>query len=143
MDTAEWEDLCLEEGGWEYIDLQEEKEGLINEFGEKRGVDRLWEALEANVWETGRDMGEIELGEEGGIEEEGEGDVAGMQAGLMAGENYDGVGGEDGGGSEEDVRALENMMVRLQAVRDSGADLPEQERKKMAKQAVEEVMKGL
>ena len=34
-------------------------------------------------------------------------------------------------------------MIRLQAVRDSGADLPEQERKKMARKAVEEVMKGL
>ena len=55
---------------------------------------------------------------------------------------------EDGTGKEqelgdEDVQKLERMFVKLQAVRDRTAGLPEEQRKKIAKQAVGEVMKEL
>lgn len=147
LENTEWEDVCLEEGGWEYVDLRVEKSGEVNEFGEKKGADRLKEALEANVWDGGGGGGGgsstdlEELGED--LEVEGEGheglkDEDGMRVKLMGAEERD---SEDAGG-EEDVRALESMMAKLQAVRENGADLPEEERRKMARKAVEEVMKG-
>jgi hypothetical protein len=44
---------------------------------------------------------------------------------------------------EEDVEKIESMMKKLLAVRDMSAGLPEEQRKKMAKKAVDEVMKDL
>jgi hypothetical protein len=44
---------------------------------------------------------------------------------------------------EEDVQKLERMMMKLQAVRDASAGLPEEQRKRMAARAVGEVMKEL
>lgn len=64
----------------------------------------------------------------------------------------DGTGdiGRDGDGDEDDkelddeeVRKLERMMVKLQAVRDMSAGLPEDQRKRLAARAVGEVMKEL
>lgn len=44
---------------------------------------------------------------------------------------------------EDDVQKLEGMMRKLIAVRDMSAGLPEEQRKRMAKKAVGEVMKEL
>lgn len=44
---------------------------------------------------------------------------------------------------EEDVQKLEGMMKKLLAVRDMSAGLPEEQRKRMAKKAVADVMKEL
>jgi hypothetical protein len=41
------------------------------------------------------------------------------------------------------VRKLEGMMSRLRAVREMGEGMPEEERRRMAKRAVGEVMKEL
>lgn len=137
LEDAEWEDICLEEGGWEYIDLREGRADTKNEFGEKKGLERLKEALEASVWEGGAGDGEGADIEDADVVEETESE--GMQASLI--DREDVVEGD--GGGEEDVRALESMMIRLQTVRDAGADLPDAERKKMAREAVEEVLRGL
>ena len=55
--------------------------------------------------------------------------------------------GNAGSGDEEDgddgLDALQCVMVRLQAARDLGADLPEAERRRMAAKAVQEVMEEL
>jgi alpha- and gamma-adaptin-binding protein p34 len=60
------------------------------------------------------------------------------------------AGGEDGHEQDEeddlgddDVQKLERMMLKLQAVRDMSGGLPDEQRKKMAKQAVGEAMKDL
>lgn len=52
---------------------------------------------------------------------------------------------EDGIGEDEDVQVeeLESMMLKMQAVRDMGADMPETERKRFAAEAVRDVMKKL
>ncbi|KAK3370346.1 alpha and gamma adaptin binding protein p34-domain-containing protein [Podospora didyma] len=60
-------------------------------------------------------------------------------------------GEQDGGGGreeeeqldDEDVQKLQRMMQKLQAVRDLSAGLPEEQRKRIAKKAVTEVMKEL
>ncbi|KAI2602201.1 hypothetical protein GGR54DRAFT_625332 [Hypoxylon sp. NC1633] len=44
---------------------------------------------------------------------------------------------------DEDLRKIERMMVKLQAVRDTSAGLPEDQRKRVAAKAVAEVMKEL
>ncbi|KAI1206837.1 uncharacterized protein F4807DRAFT_463237 [Annulohypoxylon truncatum] len=44
---------------------------------------------------------------------------------------------------DEEIRKIERMMVKLQAVRDTSAGLPEEQRKKVAANAVAEVMKEL
>ncbi|KAL7625873.1 hypothetical protein AAE478_005096 [Parahypoxylon ruwenzoriense] len=44
---------------------------------------------------------------------------------------------------DEEIRKIERMMVKLQAVRDTSAGLPEEQRKKVAAKAVAEVMKEL
>lgn len=51
--------------------------------------------------------------------------------------------GEDEELGDEDVQKLERMMLKLQAVRDATAGLPEEQRKRMAKRAVGEVMKEM
>ena len=48
-------------------------------------------------------------------------------------------GSEEGG--DEGVEELENMMLKMQAIKDMGADMPESERKKFAAKAVKDVMK--
>lgn len=60
-----------------------------------------------------------------------------------------GAGGEAKAGEEEeeigeeDVQKLESLMRKLLAVRDMSAGLPEEQRKRIAKQAVGEVLKDL
>lgn len=44
---------------------------------------------------------------------------------------------------DEEVRKIERMMVKLQAVRDTSAGMPEEQRKRVAAKAVAEVMKDL
>ncbi|GKT40969.1 uncharacterized protein ColSpa_01150 [Colletotrichum spaethianum] len=56
--------------------------------------------------------------------------------------------GKDGDGEDEEldgdeVEKIERMMRKLQAVRDMSAGLPEDQRRRMAKKAVGEVMKEL
>ena len=63
-------------------------------------------------------------------------------AGNKSGPGDPGPGEEEHIG-EEDVQKLERMMRKLQAVRDMNEGLPEEQRRRRAKQAVEEVMKEL
>lgn len=53
-----------------------------------------------------------------------------------------GAEGSDEGG-DEGVEELENMMLKMQAIKDMGADMPEHERRKFAAKAVRDVMKDL
>lgn len=46
-------------------------------------------------------------------------------------------------GGDEGVEELENMMLKMQAIKDMGADMPESERRKLAAKAVRDVMKGI
>ncbi|EFQ29701.1 alpha and gamma adaptin binding protein p34 [Colletotrichum graminicola M1.001] len=59
-----------------------------------------------------------------------------------AGKSRDGDD-EDEGPDGDEVEKIERMMRKLQAVRDMSAGLPEEQRRKMAKKAVVEVMKEL
>ena len=55
------------------------------------------------------------------------------------------VNGSEGcdDGADEGVEELENMMMKMQAIKDMGADMPESERRKFAMKAVRDLMKAL
>ncbi|KAH6626558.1 hypothetical protein B0J18DRAFT_477319 [Chaetomium sp. MPI-SDFR-AT-0129] len=172
----EWEDLCAE-SGLEFVHLPKagvnggkgkgaaEEEGKKrNEFGERVGVARVLEALEANDWAGGGldefdegdeevEEGKRELGD--GFEEDDDefdpeklgfgfdrGDFVGLKKAIWSG-GGDGEDDEEEEVGEKEVQKLEQMMLKLQAVRDASAGLPEDQRKRMAARAVGEVMKEL
>ncbi|KAL9640403.1 MAG: hypothetical protein Q9164_000285 [Protoblastenia rupestris] len=172
LQSEEWEVLCRDAGGWEYVDgcigkpMEGDEKGKVptNEFGEKMGLARLKEMLEANEWEgkDGGGLGDV-LDEDEGLDDglaleedldevdktDVEGDTGELKERLL---KVDAVKGQAGrtenevdeyGGEDDDARALESMMLKMQAVRDMGADMPEMERKKFAAKAVREVMKTL
>lgn len=174
MGGDEWEDLCRDAGDWEWVDGGIEGghggeaehggggEG-VNEYGEKVGMARLREALEAHEWESPGEGDDFE-----GLDDLGFGDDAslgfgeeameaqmemwGMQSSVR-GEREEEEGkvekpddGEQEGRDEigdRDVQELETMMLRMQAVMDLGADMPENERKRFAANAVREVLKKM
>lgn len=161
MGTEEWDDLCRESGRWEYIDGSigidtAGQKARVNEFGEKVGMARVVEALEANEWE-GSGGGVGALGEDDDDDEGDEelkevrvggqgveiGAVVGEERGLKESLLGKTVEGDEEPGGDEDVMALESMMLKMQAVRDMGADLPEGERRRFAAKAVRDVMRTL
>jgi len=149
----EWEELC-QESGFEFVDF--ESKGL-NEYSEPMGIERLREALEANDWET-NDLAEglslEDFDDDGDDNGEGEGSIGiGIEATEMEMEMFgmkqaiygsgNGVESDDEEDQNESVEQLQAMMLRMQAVRDMGADMPEAERKRFAANAVNEIMKQL
>ncbi|MCJ1433218.1 hypothetical protein MMC27_002577 [Xylographa pallens] len=173
LDAAAWEDLCRESGGWEFVDGAEgggAEEGARNEFGETTGLPRLLEGLQAVEWDAAdaaegweeeeeeEEMGALEGWEEGGMREpmiagdDGADGPEGKTGGGDAegGSGVEGLGGEglsgdddDDDGADREVQALQHMLLKMQAVKELGADLPEGERRKLAAQAVREVMRGV
>ena len=169
----EWEDLCAE-AGLEFVHVPKAGGGAVakkgteqkrNEFGERVGVARVLEALEANDWSGGDLDGYREDGEDEDEDVESEkkydefdpeslgfgfdrDDFVGLKKAIWSGGEGDeeGVKGEGEGdeeGDEDDVQKMERMMSKLHAVRDASAGLPEEQRKRMAARAVAEVMKEL
>lgn len=112
------------------------------------GIARLREALEAYEWDSGGgDVDVDELEEELGLEDgfgaeaaEVEREMVGLK---MAVRREGGEDEEDGEEEEEGVEELENMMLKMQAIKDMGADMPEGERRKFAARAVRDVMKTM
>ncbi|EMR70572.1 putative alpha and gamma adaptin binding protein p34 protein [Eutypa lata UCREL1] len=104
------------------------------------GFDREdFAGLRRAIWTAGRDDDNDD------DNNNNEADLAGGQPGNSNKVERE-TGGEPGGGEdgdEDEVRKLERMMVKLQAVRDMSAGLPDDQRKRMAARAVNEVMKEL
>ncbi|KAF5877147.1 putative alpha and gamma adaptin binding protein p34 protein [Botrytis fragariae] len=164
----EWEELC-QEHGFEFIDFESkgrnEYSGKVTipmKFSvllltpvEPMGLERLKEALEANEWEGGDDDGEgIDLGD---FEDDGddnksigfgieaaelEMEMFGMKQAIY-GKSSEKTNPEEEVENEDGVEQLEALMLRMQAVKDMGADLPEAERKRFAAKAVNDLMKTL
>lgn len=122
------------------------------------GVARAKEALEANDWAQLdepdlSDFGEFEDADDEkdakdfdpedmafGFERD---DLKGLRKAIWdAGQDEDPEA--DGTGlNDDDVAKMESMMMKLQAVREAGEGMGEEQRKRMAARAVEEVMKEL
>ncbi|KAM0328777.1 hypothetical protein ACHAQA_005191 [Verticillium albo-atrum] len=159
---GEWEEVCGGVG-LEFVQVRglEEDKGK-NEFGEKMGIHRVLEALEANDWDQGDIPSDLE--DAFGDLQDGKDDPESLDFGVdkadfeglrqaiwgLDGEATAENGAAAGSGAREEpldeaaeVEKLESMMRKLQAVRDMSAGLPEEQRKKMAAKAVNEVMKDL
>lgn len=140
----EWDELCGAHG-FEYVDF--EAKGR-NDYGEPVGMERVKEALEANDWEAFEELGsdlEDEL-QELGIGEDWEGGLHGEE--LEMGKELFGMksaigAGDDAGEDDEGARVeeLQQMMVKMQAIKDMGSSMPEEERKRFAAKAVNNLMK--
>ncbi|KAL8722969.1 MAG: hypothetical protein Q9225_000662 [Loekoesia sp. 1 TL-2023] len=148
MTNDEWEDLCLDCGGWEWIDSEAKGK---NEFGENVGLERLKEALEANEWDAGGinadnniDDFETELGlrDESSTAEgiEVETDAPGMHEAILR--HGKDAGDRDPEGDNQ-VEELESMMLRMQTIKEKAASMAGDERKRFAAKAVMEVMKSV
>ncbi|KAK3685123.1 alpha and gamma adaptin binding protein p34 [Podospora appendiculata] len=176
----EWEDCCAE-WGLEFVHAAAAAtaagdSAARNEFGEKTGIARVLEALQANDWSGGAGGDDSDDAMMDGEEEE-EGDVELDPATMGFGfdqQDFEGLkraiwnsaqdgdeaaadsaAGKEKGAAEEveeeddtplneaEIQKLERMMLKLQAVRDRSAGMPEGQRKKLAKDAVDEVMKEL
>lgn len=151
----EQEDKCME-FGFEYIRYGAEGK---NEFGEKVGFERLKEALEANEWADAEaeddelnlddidfDMDDEDLSGFGREEAEMTAELFGMKAALNRedGEDEFDPAAEDfmtPAQKADQVEDLNRMMGKLMAVKEQSADLPEAQRKRMAAQAVRDIMK--
>lgn len=146
--NEEWENLCLDCGSWEWIDgelvgrVESNGKGKTerNEFGEKIGIERLKEALETCEWEG---VDGDTTSDDAGLEDGFGAEAAEVEREMMGLKMV--VNGAEGSdeGADEGVEELENMMLKLRAIKDMGADMPASERRKFATKAVKEVMKGL
>ncbi|OTB00191.1 hypothetical protein M426DRAFT_26826 [Hypoxylon sp. CI-4A] len=181
-DVDEWEDCCAE-WGLEFVQVKNQSSSELNEHGEKTGIPRALEALEANDWSQtaadhiGSDIEdfEAELGlgkdadkkDKNGVDLDPESldfgfdreDFAGLKQAIWSGglaNEEDFLNGEPSTGTnkkgsgedteelnDEEIRKVERMMAKLQAVRDTSSGLPEEQRKRVAAKAVAEVMKEL
>ncbi|EAW10475.1 adaptin-binding domain-containing protein [Aspergillus clavatus NRRL 1] len=162
-----WEDQLFEMGalGVEVVEWDPKAKGVDSErrnrYGEYQGMRRIKEILETHDWSAAAEDAD---GEESGMldEDDLEAELLGLNAenGFnlevnelereMLGLRMAIERGGDGIGEDEDdnddglqVDSLEALMMRMQAIRDMSAELPEGERKKFAAKAVRDIMKEL
>jgi hypothetical protein len=118
MASEEWEDICTDTG-FEYVDF--EKTGK-NEFGEKVGVQRVRESLEACEWESaeGLDFGDDDFGDEEGFggfaaeEAEMNMELFGMKGALHGfGDDEEEEGGEQSAEAEAEAKEVEELEVMM------------------------------
>ncbi|KAI0513297.1 hypothetical protein F5B22DRAFT_637238 [Xylaria bambusicola] len=177
-DVDVWDDCCAE-SGLEFVQVRSQTTPTRNEYGEKTGIPRALEALEANDWanasadDLGSDFDDIDAEIEAhknrqeasedpnapdldpesldfGFDRE---DFEGLRRAIWSSGKEDGESSIDGEKKapddaedpidDEDVQKMERLMAKLQAVRDSNAGLPEDQRKRAAAKAVAEVMKEI
>ncbi|CAG8227462.1 unnamed protein product [Penicillium olsonii] len=160
-----WEDQFFDMGllGWEVIewDPKEGGEETRNQYGEREGMPRIKEVLETHDWSMTSAGVEDDADSEDGLEDQllGMGSSRGFgnevhelereMFGLrMAIERGGGDGDEDEDGHDDDdkeidVETMESLMMRMQAIKDMGSDLPEAERKRFAAKAVQDIMQEL
>ncbi|KAL8998280.1 MAG: hypothetical protein Q9169_002594 [Polycauliona sp. 2 TL-2023] len=128
MSNDGWEDLGLDCGGWQWIDSEAKGK---NQFGEKLGLERLQEALEANVWDGGGG-GDPEVDAAGledalGVREHEHAlddlelerdDLVGLREAILGA--HDASEEEEEEEDAEDdaqVQELESMMLKMQAIK--------------------------
>ncbi|PLN76311.1 alpha and gamma adaptin binding protein p34-domain-containing protein [Aspergillus taichungensis] len=148
--------------------VPESESRVRNSFGEYQGMTRIKEVLETHDWngpsesaasgDIGHDDNDLEkylLGLDGdgsdiddedtgfGLEvNELEREMVGLRMAIEKGGDV-GLDSEGGDEDEDDLRvdSLEGLMLRMQAIKDMSAELPEQERKRFAARAVRDIMK--
>ncbi|RGP68949.1 increased recombination centers 6 [Fusarium sporotrichioides] len=176
----EWDEICAE-AGLEFVSVGGKGNTGRNEFGEKTGVARLKEALEANDWSqleaplSDSEFGDFETSNAKGGADDDKDDLDPQKMGFGFDKtDFEGLrraiweasqdveepeesknADTDKGASEapaaggledldeDEIAKIEKMMRKLQAVREAGEGMGEEQRKRMAARAVEEVMRDL
>ncbi|EGX97256.1 alpha-/gamma-adaptin-binding protein p34 [Cordyceps militaris CM01] len=170
LDVDEWDELCAE-AGLEFVQVGG-GENKLQQFGEKSGISRVKEALEANDWDLGSadelpsDVEKRMQTSEKALDPEdmefglGEVDLEILKATLFSKKGLEdeaevqeaeekeqgekqGKAKEEGTIDDEEVAKVEAMMRKLQAAREAGETMSETQRRKLAAKAVEEVMREL
>jgi len=111
------------------------------------------EALEAHEWEDPAAEGELPRDLDSVVHDDGlpvpaaefGDEEPGAREPILHGKDGESRLEDDRIGEEEEVQVeeLESMMLKMQAIKDMGADMPEMERKRFAAKAVRDVMKKL
>ncbi|KOS17125.1 Increased recombination centers protein 6 [Escovopsis weberi] len=180
-EADEWEELCAA-AGLEYVQLPAQRFNAgdpqsgfdgsqLNGFGEKTGVARIREALEANDWElepsTLDEFGHLEAGVEHDDDDDDDNggtlgfgiddsDLQSLRKAIWdsgpggdaptddaAEAEAEAAADENGNLGDEDVAKVERMVRRLQAAREMGEGMGEAQRRRLAARAVKEVMQDL
>ena len=154
------EEWCHDEGifGWDFLHWNARVETAKtsshdekNKFGEKVGLDRVREVLEAVDWSapSATDLGDPDLGTDGpdifcsekfkALDAELQQEMMGLKLSMMEGK--DGVGKDEGEDMSSDQ--MQALMQRVVAIRDTGVELPQAERQAFAKREVEKIIREL
>ncbi|KAJ5317156.1 hypothetical protein PENANT_c029G05705 [Penicillium antarcticum] len=154
-------------------DGEEGKEGeMRNVYGERVGMPRIKEVLETHDW-SASGSGGLGLDGEQDPDMDSDDDLEDQLLGMSSGQTRgfgnevheleremfglrmaiergggDGFGdeeeeGEDNGDDELDVESMEALMMRMQAIKDMSNELPEDQRKRFAAKAVQDIMREL
>ncbi|KAM0189975.1 hypothetical protein ACHAPQ_002099 [Fusarium lateritium] len=176
----DWDEICAE-AGLEFVSVGGKGDTGRNEFGEKTGVARVKQALEANDWAqveapfSDSEFGDFEASS-AKSQDEGDKELDPQKMGFgFDKSDFEGLrhaiweasqdvdespetskaetdkkdipDGTAAGGlgelDEDEIAKIEKMMRKLQAVREAGEGMGEEQRKRMAARAVEEVMRDL
>ncbi|KAJ5540793.1 Alpha/gamma-adaptin-binding protein p34 [Penicillium frequentans] len=158
--------------GWEVVEWDPKGQGekTKNKFGEFEGMPRIKEVLETHDWTGPGDLrdpdadqeldfdfdDDLEAGLLSGSKSRTRGfgqevqELEREMLGLRMAIEHGGGDGEEGdfgdfedGDDEIKVESMEGLMMRVQAIKDMGADLPENERKKFAAQAINALMREM
>lgn len=122
------------------------------------GIARVQEVLETHQWssstsdELEQDLESLSLrgDEEATVgftleANELEREMAGLRLAINSNRDNDDIGEEfkETGDDSLQVEQLEGLMLRVQAIKEMGADLPDQERKRFAAKAIKDIMKDI
>ncbi|THX15028.1 hypothetical protein D6D13_02416 [Aureobasidium pullulans] len=137
--TINAEEICLDLG-FEYIHIDATGK---NEYGESLGLERAKEALEANEWSaSSADDDDVEDNVGGMDDEQAQmnAELWGMKASLLDPDNESDEA-EGRHGADDDLGVLDMMNIANWMI-ETTAGMPENERKKYAARAVDDLMKN-
>ena len=158
------EDMCQEANifGWDFIAYngtsgvpQDDK----SEFGEKTGLPRLIEVLEAVDWSVGPQLSQSDLGNEweearsptiigdpgfSPLDAELQQEMMGLKMSMLEDDSGKSAPKTIEDSDEEmSVKQMSALMERVVAIKEASADMPDVEREKFAKREVDKIMTEL
>ncbi|EDN03445.1 adaptin binding protein domain, membrane trafficking protein [Histoplasma capsulatum] len=158
--TSWWEDELTEMGHFElevvaWDPKAELKEDKRNVYGEFQGMARVKEVLQTNEWASIR-QGDLstdfllDSDEDFGFDNEAselEREMLGLKLAIEKGADETGAGEPDLKSHDEEdelhVEKIDGLMLRMKAIKDMAAELPEAERRAFAVKAINDIMKDI
>lgn len=142
LESNEWDSFATADEDEEIAALEggtdQENEVELDPENMDFGFDKAdFEGLRKAIWEAQVERSGVDDGEDETA------DKASSKAKLPSDGPADGKDEDGDELGDEDIQKVEEMMRKLQAVRDMSAGLPEDQKKRIAARAVGEVMKEL